>query len=134
MMILQKRWAYREKHCITGFRLEIFRNRRLKRCLNCSAALSTIFSVESQRKEERHHDTHKIKGGIRLTDEELLALPKVRVEDAARYLQNGTTAQEIRVLAQYDSCPFCVAIKGRGRYAYRVNVGRLMKFKKGELS
>ena len=53
MMILQKRWAYREKHCITGFRLEIFRNRRLKRCLNCSAALSTIFSVESQRKEEQ---------------------------------------------------------------------------------
>ena len=68
-----------------------------------------------------------------MTDEELLALPKVRVEDAARYLQNGTTAQEIRVLAQYDNCPFCEAIKGRGRYAYRVNIGRLMKFKKGEL-
>ena len=68
-----------------------------------------------------------------MTDEELLALPKVRVTDAARYLQNGTTAQEIRVLAQYDSCPFCEAIKGRGRYAYRVNIGTLMNFKKGEL-
>ena len=68
-----------------------------------------------------------------MTDEELLALPKVRVEDAARYLQNGTTAQEIRVLAQYDNCPFCEAIKGRRRYVYRVNIGRLMKFKRGEL-
>ena len=69
-----------------------------------------------------------------MTDEELLSLPRVRGTDAARYLQNGTTAQEIRVLAQYDIFSFCYAIKGRGRYAYRVNIGRLMKFKKGELS
>lgn len=76
----------------------------------------------------------KNKGGITLTDEELLALPKVRVADAARYLQNGTTAQEIRYFAQIGKSPFCEAIKGNGRYAYRVNIGRLMKFKKGELT
>lgn len=60
MMILQKRWAYQEKRCITGFRLEIFRNRRSRRCPNCSAALSTIFSAESQRKEV--DDTKKHSG------------------------------------------------------------------------
>ena len=68
-----------------------------------------------------------------MTDEELLSLPKVRVADAARYLQNGTTAQEIRYFSQLGVCPYCEAIKGSGRYAYRVNIGRLMKYKKGEL-
>lgn len=68
-----------------------------------------------------------------MSDNELLALPKIRVEDAARYLQNGTTAQEIRVKAQNGHCPFCEAIKGKGRYAYRVNVGRLIRYKNGEL-
>ena len=65
--------------------------------------------------------------------EELLALPKVRVEDAARFLQNGTTAQEIRVKAQNGTCSYCEAIKGKGRYAYRVNVGRLIRVKEGEI-
>lgn len=68
-----------------------------------------------------------------MSDEELLALPKVRVEDAAKYLQNGTTAQEIRIKAQNGHCPFCVAIKGTGRYAYRVNIGRLIRVKQGEI-
>lgn len=68
-----------------------------------------------------------------MTESELLSLPKVRVEDAARYLQNGTTAQEIRYQAQDGACPFCIAIRGKGRYAYRVNIGKLVKFKMGDL-
>ena len=68
-----------------------------------------------------------------MTDHELLALPKVGPTEAARYLQNGTTAQEIRVLAQYEKCPFCRAEKMTGRYRYRVNIGLLMKYKAGEL-
>ena len=67
-----------------------------------------------------------------MSDEELLALPKIRVVDAARYLQNGTTAQDIRVSAQNGHCPYCDAIMGKGRYIYRINVGRLMRFKHGE--
>ena len=58
MMILQKLWACREKRCITGFRLEIFRNRRSKRCPNCSVVLSTIFSFESQRVEVDDTNNH----------------------------------------------------------------------------
>lgn len=68
-----------------------------------------------------------------MTDADLLALPKVRPEDAARYLQNGTTTQEIRVKAQLGKCPFCAAEMMSGRYRYRVNVGLLMKYKHGEL-
>lgn len=68
-----------------------------------------------------------------MTDTELLALPKVRVADAARYLQNGTSVQEIRVLAQNGRCPYCEAFRGAGRYYYRVNIGRLMQYKRGEL-
>ncbi len=69
-----------------------------------------------------------------MTDQELLALPKVRVEDAAKYLQNGTTAQEIRVKAQYGKCPFCKAEQPTGRrYVYRINVGLLLRYKAGEL-
>ena len=54
-----------------------------------------------------------------MTDQELMAIPKIRPEDAARYLQDGTTAQEIRVKAQNDICPFCSAEKrtpGSRRY------------------
>jgi hypothetical protein len=69
-----------------------------------------------------------------MTDAELLALPKIGPEDAARYLQNGTNAQEIRVLAQLGKCPFCAAHRPTGRrWVYRVNVGLLMKHKAGEL-
>lgn len=34
-----------------------------------------------------------------MSDVELLALPKIRPEDAARYLQNGTTAQDTNIEA-----------------------------------
>lgn len=68
-----------------------------------------------------------------LTEAELLATPKVRPEHAARYLQNGTTAQEIRVQAQNGICPFCKAVKGAKRFAYRVNIGLLISYKRGEL-
>lgn len=68
-----------------------------------------------------------------MTDQELLAHPKIGPEIAARYLQNGTTAQDIRLDAQEGISPFCTAKKGKGRYAYRVNVGRLMQFKRGEI-
>ena len=68
-----------------------------------------------------------------MTENELLSLPKVGVSDAARYLQNGTSAQEIRVQAQHGRCPFCKAEKMSGRYRYRVHLGLLIKYKAGEL-
>jgi len=69
-----------------------------------------------------------------MTDGELLANQRIGPQQAAEYLQNGTTAQEIRVLAQNDMCPFCKAVKGSGsRYSYRINVGLLLKYKHGEL-
>ena len=67
-----------------------------------------------------------------MTDMELLAMPKVGPEQAARYLQNGTSAQEIRVKAQNGLCPYCKAEKGKGRYRYRVLVGALIKYRAGE--
>ena len=68
-----------------------------------------------------------------MSDTELMAMPKVGPEAAAKYLQNGTTAQEIRVMAQNGLCPFCTAQFMTGRYRYRVNLGLLIKFKAGEL-
>lgn len=69
-----------------------------------------------------------------MTDAELLALEKIGPQDAARYLQNGTNAQEIRILARLGKCPFCSATQPTGRrWVYRINVGLLMKFKAGEL-
>jgi len=71
-----------------------------------------------------------------MTDDELMAIRKIRPEDAARYLQDGTTAQEIRVKAQFGVCPFCCAEKrtpGSRRYTYRVNPGLLMDYKAGRL-
>lgn len=71
-----------------------------------------------------------------MTDEELMTLPKIKPEHAAKYLQNGTTAQEIRVKAQYGVCPFCTAEKrspDSRRYIYRVNPGLLRAYKAGQL-
>lgn len=69
-----------------------------------------------------------------MTDQELLSHKKIRPEIAAEYLQDGTTAQEIRVKAQKGICPFCTAHKPTGkRWTYRVNPGLLMKYKAGEL-
>ena len=68
-----------------------------------------------------------------MTDTELLSYRKIGPEVAAKYLQNGTTAQEIRIKAQNGHCPFCVAERMKGRYRYRINVGLLIKYKAGEL-
>ena len=68
-----------------------------------------------------------------MTDAELLAHEKIGPEVAAKYLQNGTTAHDIRLDAQVGISPFCVARKGKGRYSYRINVGLLMRYKAGEL-
>lgn len=68
-----------------------------------------------------------------MTERELLDCPKIGPSEAARYLQNGTTAQEIRLKAQKGICPFCYAEKMKGRYRYRVIVGALVKYKAGEL-
>ncbi len=68
-----------------------------------------------------------------MTTAELMKLQKVTVADAAKFLQNGTTQQEIRVQAQYGICPFCKAEKMKGRFRYRVNIGLLIKYKNGEL-
>lgn len=64
-----------------------------------------------------------------MTDAELMAHKKVTVSVAAAYLQNGTTAQEIRVKAQHGVCPFCRAEKMKSRYVYRVIVGALIRYK-----
>lgn len=68
-----------------------------------------------------------------MSDAELLANKKIGPEIAAKYLQNGTTAQEIRVKAQNGHCPFCVAERMKGRYRYRIVPGLLIKYKAGEL-
>ena len=68
-----------------------------------------------------------------MSNEELLSHRKIGPEIAAKYLQNGTTAQDIRLDAQEGISPFCVARKGKGRYSYRINVGLLMRYKAGEL-
>lgn len=68
-----------------------------------------------------------------MTEAELLSHKKIGPEIAAKYLQNGTTAHDIRLDAQEGISPFCKAIKGKGRYSYRVNVGLLIKCKAGEL-
>lgn len=68
-----------------------------------------------------------------MTDSELLELEKIGPEAAARYLQNGTSAQELRLDARDGVCPFMIAKKGQGRYSYRVNVGLLIRYKHGEL-
>ena len=71
-----------------------------------------------------------------MLDDELLAYPKVTPEIAARYLQGEMPAQEIRVRAQNGVCPFCQAVKaspGSSRFTYRINVGTLMAFKRGEV-
>ena len=68
-----------------------------------------------------------------MTDEELLACKKIGPEIAAKYLQNGTQPHDIRLDAQEGISPFCYAIRGKGRYSYRINVGLLIKYKHGEL-
>lgn len=69
-----------------------------------------------------------------MTTDELLATKKVGPAEAAQYLQNGTTAHQIRIWAQHGSCPFCQAIAMRPdtqRLTYRVHIGNLIAFKAG---
>ena len=69
-----------------------------------------------------------------MTDAELMAHPKIGPEIAAKYLQNGTTAQDIRVEAQHGISPYCTCDNRSGhRYRYRINPGLLIKYKHGEL-
>lgn len=68
-----------------------------------------------------------------LTIQDLKALPRIRPEDAARYLQSGVTALEIRMKAQEGKCPFCRAEKtpGAKTWHYRVNLNLLIRAKEG---
>lgn len=69
-----------------------------------------------------------------MTDSELLSERKITPEIAARYLQGGYTAQDIRLDARDDICPFCTAKRNPGgRYSYRIIPGLLIKYKAGEL-
>ena len=69
-----------------------------------------------------------------LTEAALRGLPRIRPEDAAKYLQSGVTALEIRMKAQEGNCPFCRAEKtpGSKTWHYRVNLNLLIRAKNGE--
>lgn len=69
-----------------------------------------------------------------LTEAALRGLPRIRPEDAAKYLQSGVTALEIRMKAQEGKCPFCRAEKtpGAKTWHYRVNLSLLILAKNGE--
>ena len=66
-----------------------------------------------------------------MTTTELMQLPNIGVKHAAKYLQNGTTEDDIRVGAQAGACPFCKALRTEGskRYHYRIILGELIKAK-----
>lgn len=69
-----------------------------------------------------------------LTEAALRALPRIRPEDAAKYLQSGVTALEIRMKAQAGECPFCRAEKtpNSKTWHYRVSLSLLIRAKNGE--
>lgn len=69
-----------------------------------------------------------------LTEAALRGLPRIRPEDAAKYLQSGVTALEIRMKAQAGECPFCRAEKtpNSKTWHYRVNLSLLIRAKNGE--
>ncbi len=68
-----------------------------------------------------------------LTEAALRGLPRIRPEDAAKYLQSGVTALEIRMKAQEGKCPFCRAEKtpNSKTWHYRVNLSLLIRAKEG---
>lgn len=70
-----------------------------------------------------------------ITEAELRSMKKVRPIEAALYLGNTWTANRIRVFAQADKCPFCMAGQNPGskRYFYVINVERLIQFKEGKI-
>ena len=67
-----------------------------------------------------------------MTEQELLSHKRITPEIAAKYLQDGTTANEIRVKARYGHIPYCSAEQPSGkRWVYRVNPGLLIQYKSG---
>lgn len=71
---------------------------------------------------------------IILTEDDLRKLPKIKTEDAAKYLQSGVSALEIRMKAREGKCPFCRAEKNEGskNWHYRINLNLLIRAKSGE--
>ena len=67
-----------------------------------------------------------------MTEQELLSHKRITPEIAAKYLQDGTTANEIRVKARYGHIPYCSGEQPSGkRWVYRVNPGLLIQYKSG---
>lgn len=67
-----------------------------------------------------------------MTEQELLSHKRITPEIAAKYLQDGTTAHEIRLKARHGYIPYCSAEQPSGkRWVYRVNPGLLIKYKNG---
>lgn len=66
-----------------------------------------------------------------LSTRELLRLPRVRIEDVAKYLQHEMTCNELRVRARAGVLPFISVQKNEGssRYIYRIHVGKLIQYK-----
>lgn len=103
---------------------------KLHGCLFPMPTSAVDTAPESTQEKQPRTRTSCKKG---MTDNELLAMEKITPEIAAAYLQNGTNAQFLRLDAQKGVCPFMQAIRNKGRYSYRVNVGLLIKYKHGEL-
>lgn len=70
-----------------------------------------------------------------MTDEELKALPKVRAEEASKYLKDIVPAispQAVRAWAKNGTCSFCSAIKMKPsstRHKYIINIAKLINYK-----
>lgn len=68
-----------------------------------------------------------------MTTGELLAIRKIRAEHAAKYLQDGTTPEELRLLAQARRCPFMTVLdNSKRRRTYRINARLLIDCKAGK--
>lgn len=93
-------------------------------------ANSTDF-VKFYHKKKRAVQSSKKGGRNNMTDQELRSIKRPKPEDAAKYLANGTTAQNIRIKAQQGKCPYCEAFKptGHHRYSYTIFVEALIKCK-----
>lgn len=69
-----------------------------------------------------------------MTDEQLLALPKVGPDEASAFLDGEVTAQYIRLWCQCGDCPFGAALKmSPHRYNYTINRRRLIKYRNGDI-
>ena len=92
------------------------------------------FSVQSQRYVRLDDFRYVIPPEIEAIPEAKEAFLASMNEDAARYLQSGVTALEIRMKAQAGECPFCRAEKtpNSKTWHYRVNLNLLIRAKNGE--